>query len=137
MTVSIPDTHADILHSTGLAYIATMRHSGSRATPNVSPTWFEWDEHAGQLLISLTERRQKYRNVLQEPAVAACLTDPATLYRYIELRGAVDTVEEDVDHALIDRLGSKYVGLPKFAHDPADGRRLVVRIAPDYARCFG
>ncbi|MGD3109770.1 PPOX class F420-dependent oxidoreductase [Streptomyces sp. YGL11-2] len=137
MTMHIPETHRDILRSTGLAFVATMRHGGSRIAPNVSPTWFEWDDEANQLLISLTDHRQKYRNLLCDPAVAVCLTDPGNPYRYIELRGVVDAVHEDVDHRLIDRLARDYVGMSKFAHDPTDGRRLIVRITPDYLRCFG
>ncbi|MCK1815687.1 PPOX class F420-dependent oxidoreductase [Streptomyces sp. XM4011] len=137
MTVDVPSSHLDILHSTGLAFVATLHHRDSGVRPQVSPTWFHWDESAGHLLISLTDRRQKYRNLRREPAVAVCLTDPANPYRYIELRGSVVAIDEDHGHRLIDRLASTYVGVSTFDHRPGDGQRLIVRIAPDSLRCFG
>ena len=36
----IPEQYLDILHSTALAYIATL---GPKGEPRVSPVWFGWD----------------------------------------------------------------------------------------------
>jgi PPOX class probable F420-dependent enzyme len=134
MSCIVPSSHVDILESKGFAFVATItRHH----CPNVSPTWYLWDSDRQQLLISLTDHRQKYRNLLRNPNVAVCVPDPTNPYRYIELRGRVESIQGDVDHWLIDTLARKYVNQEKFSHDPSDGDRLVVRIAPDYARCFG
>lgn len=134
MASLVSGSHADILEAKGFAFVATL---DPRQRPNVSPTWYLWDGERQRLLISLTSTRQKYRNLVRRPEVAVCLMVPDNPYRYVEMRGRADEIEADEDHRLIDALARKYVGRDKFAHDPADGDRAVVRIAADYVRCFG
>lgn len=130
----VPSSHVDILESKGFAFVATITQ---RDRPNVSPTWYLWDGDRKQLLISLTDSRQKYRNLLWNPDVAVCVSKPADPYRYIELRGKVESIQPDADHWLIDTLARKYLNQEKFSRNPLDGNRLVVRIVPGYVRCFG
>jgi len=133
MTDLVPPSHLDLLQSTGLAFVATTHQH----RPQVSPTWFLWDDDRGHVLISLTDRRQKYRNLMRNPDVAVCLLDPVNPYRYIELRGRAESMLADEDHWLIDALARKYLKQEKFPPNPGDGSRLLVRIAPGYVRCFG
>ena len=130
----VPHTHTDLLHADGFAFVATIARAHR---PHVSPTWYLWDDDRQQLLISLTDTRQKYRNLRHTPEVAVCLMQPRNPYRYLELRGTVTSMDVDKDHQLIDTLARKYVGADRFHHDPADGTRLTVRITPRYARAFG
>ncbi|WP_157254514.1 PPOX class F420-dependent oxidoreductase [Nonomuraea typhae] len=134
MSDLVPRSHADILESKGFASVATVTKS---RRPHVSPTWYLWDGDRQHLLISLTDVRQKYRNLRRNPEIAVCIPDPVDPYRYIELRGRVESIQADVDHRFIDLLARKYLNQQKFSDIPADGNRLVVRIAPEYVRCFG
>ncbi|GAA3001383.1 PPOX class F420-dependent oxidoreductase [Actinokineospora diospyrosa] len=132
MTARVPDSHADLLQAKGLAFLATVRDR----QPNVSPTWYLWDEERGHLLISLTDQRQKYRNLVREPRVAACVLDGENPYRYIEFRGHVE-FSPDTGHELVDALARKYLDEDTYPHDPAEGSRVVARLVPDYVRCTG
>jgi PPOX class probable F420-dependent enzyme len=131
---SVPDSHADLLEATGFAFLATM---GPEGEPQVSPTWYLWDADAGQLLVSLTTGRQKYRNLRRDPRVAVCIPDPADPYRHLELRGRVGTVEPDEGRRFINRLTKRYVGVDEHTRDRPDDVRVIVRIRPESARGFG
>ncbi|GAA3032420.1 PPOX class F420-dependent oxidoreductase [Actinokineospora globicatena] len=130
MSTPVPESHHDILAAKGLAFLATVRDQ----RPNVSPTWYLWDAEQGHLLISLTDRRQKYRNLVREPHVAACLIPPDDQYRYIEIRGRVEFTP-DTDHEVVDALALKYLGRESYEHNPEEGNRVVARVVPDYVRC--
>lgn len=134
MDTIIPGSHRELLDAKRFAFIATI---GPRAAPHVSPTWYLWDADTGQLLISLTTDRQKYRNLQRKPHVAVCISDPADPYRYLELRGKVDVFDLDENRNLINTLTKKYVGLDEHTRDQPSDVRVVVRISADYARCFG
>src|SRR6266704_3155665 len=93
----IPESHADILDKTGLAHLATI---GPNGEPQVSPVWYGWDGR--YIRVSHTPDRQKYRNVRRDPRVALSITDPDDPYRRIEIRGRVERIDQDPDHAFID-----------------------------------
>src|SRR5689334_2680702 len=105
----IPSTHADLLSSKALAHIATL---GPKGEPQSSPVWFDFDgEH---LRFSLTKDRQKYANLLHDPRIAISLVDPENPYRYLELRGVVERIDEDPDFAFIDSMSLKYLGQGRY-----------------------
>jgi PPOX class probable F420-dependent enzyme len=131
--VVIPATHRDLLAANGFAYVAT---TGPRGWPQVTPTWYLWDEASEQLLISLTTSRQKYRNLQRDPHLAVCIADLTNPYRHIEIRGTC-AIEPDTDRALINGLARKYLSTDRFTQDGPDDTRMVIRIHPDQARCFG
>lgn len=133
MSAIVPDSHRDLLDAKGFAFLATI---GPDAVPQVNPTWYLWDHAAQQLLISLTTRRQKYRNLRRDPRIAVCIPDSANPYRYLELRGTVSSIETDENRRLINALTKKYVGLDEHTLDAPDDVRVVVRITPRQVRCF-
>jgi PPOX class probable F420-dependent enzyme len=68
--------------------------------------WFEWDgEH---VRFTHTTIRQKYRNFAHEPRVAFSILDPDNPYRFIEVRGQVESVEGDPDAAFYRNLQARY-----------------------------
>ena len=42
-----------------------------------------------------TKTRQKYRNFQREPRVALSIADPANPYRFLEVRGTVEKIDDD------------------------------------------
>jgi PPOX class probable F420-dependent enzyme len=121
----MPSTHRDLLEKPVIAHLATARPDG---TLQSNPVWFEWDgEH---IKISQTRARQKMRNVENDPHVALSLTDPDNPYRYLEVRGVVDHVEDDPGMEFIDSLSERYMGRRPYPnHQPGD-ERVVVYIRP-------
>src|SRR3954471_21173579 len=111
----LTDTNRDLLAKPIVAHLATARPDGSLQS---NPVWFEWD--GTHVKISQTRARQKMRNLQHDPHVALSLTDPANPYRYIELRGTVERVDDDADRAFIEHLSQRYLGTPYPYHQPGD-----------------
>jgi PPOX class probable F420-dependent enzyme len=88
----IPDSPKDILESTALAHVATLGPSGE---PQCNPVWFDWDGE--YVKVSQTKTRQKYRNVTRDPRIALSIVDLEDPYRYLEIRGVVERIDEDPD----------------------------------------
>src|SRR4051795_13162107 len=123
--VELPDTNRDLLQKPIVGHLATARPDGSLQS---NPVWFEWD--GSHVKISQTKARQKMRNMQSDPHVALSVTDPENPYRYLEIRGVVDAVEDDPDRAFIDHLSERYMGKRPYPyHQPGD-ERVVVKIKP-------
>ncbi len=128
----IPESHADILDKTGLAHLATI---GPNGEPQVSPVWYGWDGR--YIRVSHTPDRQKYRNVRRDPRVALSITDPDDPYRRIEIRGRVERIDQDPDHAFIDSMAKKYTGADVYTASPPSQQRVILVIAPERANTMG
>ncbi len=105
----IPDSHADILDKTGLAHLATIGPTGE---PQVSPVWYGWDG--------------RYIRVSHDD-----------LYRHIEIRGRVERIDQDPDHAFIDSMAKKYTGADVYTASPPSQQRVILVIAPERANTMG
>ncbi|HSH58516.1 MAG TPA: PPOX class F420-dependent oxidoreductase [Acidimicrobiales bacterium] len=128
----IPDSHRDILEKKGFAHVATIGPDGE---PHSSPVWYDWDgEH---FLFSQTKTRQKYRNVQRDPRVAVSMTDPDNPYRYLEIRGTVDGIDEDEGNVFINSMAKKYMDEDVYPwHQPED-ERIVVKVRPERTTSMG
>jgi PPOX class probable F420-dependent enzyme len=121
---SIPESHADLLQRPLFAHLATVRPDGS---PQSSVMWFVYD---GELVrFTHTSTRQKYRNMVENPQVAFSVADPDDQYRYVEVRGTVESITPDDDRAsfykdLQHRYGRDY----KVPDIPV---RVVVAVRPE------
>lgn len=79
--------------------------------------------------------RQKYLNVKHNPKVVLLTVDPNEAYRYLEIRGVVVEIKEDIDDVLVKRITQFYIGDP-FAKifDPlresGSGRNVCFKIEP-------
>jgi len=128
MTV-IPDTHRDLLERPLYAHLATIRPDG---TPQVNPMWFAWDGE--YLRFTNTTLRQKYKNVTAHPEVAVSINDPDQPYRYLEVRGVVERIDDDSSGALFADLAERY-GL-KIDGPPGDvEHRVVYLVRPVSTSC--
>lgn len=128
----IPEGYRDLLESTALVHVATLGPDGE---PQNNPVWFGWDGE--NIQISQTKTRQKYRNLHREPRLALSIVDPENPYRYLEIRGEVDRIEEDPDNDFINAMAKKYMGRDEYPfHQPGD-ERVVVHVTPRHTTQMG
>src|SRR2546421_6038721 len=102
-----PETHADLLERPLFAHYATVRADGA---PQVNPMWFLWDPERGVIKMTHTKTRHNYRNVRREPRVALSIVDPDDPYRYLQVRGVVESIEDDPTGSLHEVLQRLYKG---------------------------
>jgi len=107
--MNLPKDYLDLLKDETKAYLflATSMADGS---PQVTPVWFSAEgEH---ILVNTAKGRVKDRNMRARPQVALVIQDPATPYRYLQIRGHVDEVTEQGGDEHINALSQKYDGKP-------------------------
>lgn len=119
----VPETFHPLLRSNTLAFVSTVGPNGG---PQVNPVWFIWE--GDELLLSVTTAKQKYRNILRNPQIAAAFIESGTPQRYLEIRGHVVAIEDDLDHAFINRVSCKYTGADYAYAEPGE-HRLVLHVA--------
>jgi PPOX class probable F420-dependent enzyme len=119
-----PASHADLLEKPLFAHLATVRPNGA---PQSSVMWFAWD--GSRIRMTHTSTRQKFANLEHEPRVAMSIADPDDPYRSLEVRGTVESIEDDVDGAKFYRSLQHRYGMDYPVGD-ADVR-VVITIRPD------
>jgi PPOX class probable F420-dependent enzyme len=120
--LEIPASHRDLLDG----QYATLATVGPDGRPQLSEVWFLSD--GGSVSLSLTESRQKTKNLRVNPAANLFLLDLADPTRYLEIRGDAEVTPDD-DYSFADRLGAKY-GADMRAADPPGQARVKVTIRP-------
>jgi PPOX class probable F420-dependent enzyme len=102
--MSAPESHADLLDKPVFAHLATVRPDGS---PQSSVMWFAWDGE--RIRMTHTKTRQKFKNLENEPRVALSLADPEDPYRFLEVRGVVESiVDDDAEASFYKSLQKRY-----------------------------
>lgn len=99
----IPEEFRDLVERPLLAHLAT---TGPTGAPNVNPMWFVWD--GACIKMTHTKERQKFQNIAREPRVAISIVDPDKPQRYIEIRGTVESVVDDLGGAFYQTLRERY-----------------------------
>ncbi|MDT0327047.1 PPOX class F420-dependent oxidoreductase [Nocardiopsis lambiniae] len=123
--MAFPEHQQEILRKPVFAHVATIGPNGG---PQVSPVWIDWD---GEFLrFSQTTTRQKLANLSRDRRIAVSVLDPDDPYVYVEVRGEVEGIEDDVDKAFIDAMARKYLGTPYPWHSD-DEKRVIVRVRPE------
>jgi PPOX class probable F420-dependent enzyme len=119
----IPESHLDLLERPLFAHAAQVRPDGRLQS---NPVWYLWDGE--RLRLTTTNDRQKARNALADSRIALSVHDPDQPYRYLEVRGEVETIDPDPEGAFFDVLAKRY----NLAYDtlPDAARRVVLVIAP-------
>jgi PPOX class probable F420-dependent enzyme len=119
-----PESHADLLDKPLFAHLATVRPDGS---PQSSVMWFDWDGE--RIRMTHTKTRQKFRNLADEPRLALSIADPEDQYRFLEVRGVVESVEDDdAEASFYKNLQTRY-GMDYPVSDAAV--RVVITIRPE------
>ena len=129
---AIPSSHADLLDSTALAHVATIGPDGE---PQNNPVWFGTDN--GDILFSQIKTRQKYKNVQRDPRIALSIVDPANPYRYLEIRGVVERIDEDPNRDFINAMAKKYLGQDVYPWHQEGDERVVVVVRPEHTTSMG
>ncbi|MDX1620793.1 MAG: PPOX class F420-dependent oxidoreductase [Nitriliruptorales bacterium] len=128
----IPESHRDLLDAKGIAHLASLGPDGE---PQSHPVWYDFLD--GRLLISTTKSRQKYRNVSRDPRVSVSITDPDDPYRYLEIRGRVESIDDDPEKKFIDSLAQKYLGEDEYPQKQPDADRVVFKIDAEHTATMG
>ena len=123
----IPEGYEDLLETTAVIHVATLGPDGE---PQSNPVWCDWNGE--YVKFSQTKTRQKYKNVNRDPRIALSLVDPENRYRYLEIRGAVERIEEDPNLDFINAMAKKYLGMDEYPyHQPGD-ERVVLYVKPEH-----
>ena len=121
----IPEEFKDLMEEKGFAHMATI---GPKGEPHTSPVWYDFDGE--NVLVSHTKERQKFANVQRDPRVALSIIDPSNPYRFLEIRGAVEIID-DPDKSLIHKLAQKYQGKDRYTGDGPENNRVILKIRPE------
>jgi PPOX class probable F420-dependent enzyme len=119
----VPASHVDLLERPTFAHLATVRPDGS---PQSSVMWFAWD--GSRIRMTHTSNRQKFANLAHDPRVALSIADPGDQYRFLEVRGTAEKIEEDPGGVFYTSLQHRYgMDYPVLDADV----RVVITIRPD------
>lgn len=124
---NFPLEYLDLLKDETKAYLflATIMPDGS---PQVTPIWFNADDD--YILINTNEGRTKDRNMKARPKVALVIQDPATPYRYIQIRGEIAEYTTQGADEHINQLALKYDNEPwKYREGQ---KRIIYKIKPTH-----
>lgn len=108
---------------------------GPGGNPQVHPVWYDWD--GMHVLVSSTSPRQKTKNLRRDGRVAGAILDPDNPYRYVEVRGSVDAIEDDPTGTLIHRLAKKYLDEDRYPWEDDNSQRVIIRIRPESFNVMG
>jgi PPOX class probable F420-dependent enzyme len=121
----VPASHADLLEKPTFAHLATVRPDGS---PQSSVMWFAWD--GSRVRMTHTRTRQKFANLAHEPRVALSIADPGDEYRFLEVRGTVEKIEDDPGGEFFRSLQRRY-GIDMDGPVSDADVRVIITISPD------
>ncbi len=130
MAAKIPETALDLFsdEKKAIAFVATTMPDG---TPQVTPVWFDYDgQHVN---FNTAKGRVKERNLREHPYVALAIFDPANPYRYIQIRGRVELIEEGAE-AHTDKLAKKYMGVDKSPYRSPGEIRVKIMVTPEHVQ---
>jgi PPOX class probable F420-dependent enzyme len=103
-----PESHVDLLERPVFAHLATVTADGA---PLANVMWFLWDAEHGLIKMTHTNNRHNYRYLLREPRVALSIADPDDQYRYLQVRGVVESMDPDPTGGFFQALQHRYRGI--------------------------
>ena len=131
----IPESYHDLFERKTFAHFTTLMPDG---TPQTTPVWIDYDVEANRVLVNTARGRRKERNVRERPAVSVSMTDPDDGYRYVSVRGTVETVTTEGAIEQIDALARRYMDVEEYPHHGEEGGpRVQIRIRPDRVVAHG
>lgn len=114
-------TQIELLKGLNFGVIATVGENGRLQT---SVVWVDTDGE--NVLVNTTNKRAKGRNLRANPRVSISVWDNEDPYRYFEVEGPVELVDEGANEH-ISELSRRYEG--KDFHTPVD--RVIAKIKPE------
>lgn len=128
---TIPESHIDLITGPVYAILTTIAPDGQ---PENTIVWCSWDGE--YVLVNTAAGRRKDENVRQNPLVALTALDPEDPYRWIDVRGFVESVVPDEGNANINAHAKLYVGADSYyggyvrAELQDKEQRVIFRIKP-------
>lgn len=123
--MTIPTEYKDLLDKKSFGHVATI---GPKGEPQSSPVWIDFD---GQYVkFSNLKSRQKFKNLERDPRVSISLIDPDDPYRYIEIRGIAEKIEDDEGNAFINEMAKKYIDRDIYPWHKEGDERVVIFVKP-------
>lgn len=109
MAATIPESHKDLLEGPVVVTLVTVFPNGQ---PQANPVWCSYD--GAYVLVNSAKGRAKDKNMRANPHVAVLAVDPQNPYRWLEVRGVVETITEEgaLDH--INALSKLYRGVEDY-----------------------
>ncbi len=105
MTVSIPESHRNMIDSTICVALSTIMPDG---LPQTTPVWCSYD---GEYVYVNTMRNfRKAKNMRANPKVTILAYEPNNSLRFLEIRGTVVEMNEAGAIAHLDQLAEAYTG---------------------------
>jgi PPOX class probable F420-dependent enzyme len=101
--VQTPESHHDLLTSPLTAALTTVDASGR---PQSTAVWYLVDDD-GLLKGSITDDRQKYKNLSRNPNCSLLIIDPSNPWRTLEIRAEAELVA-DPDKATVSKFAKAY-----------------------------
>jgi PPOX class probable F420-dependent enzyme len=127
MGMTLNDEIRRLLDGPNFGVLATLNPDGG---PQTSTMWVGRD--GDDVLFSTVAGRRKHKNLQRDPRASVTIIDAADPYNYVELRGKVISMDEDVGRAFDTGLSWKYDGKDPDADRPG-AVRLVLRMSVDRA----
>ena len=128
---SIPPSHLDLIAGPVYAVLTTVADDGQ---PENTVVWCSWDgEH---VLVNTVEGRRKQENARQNPLVAITAIDPTDPYRWVDVRGYVQSIVPDEGNTNIKSHATLSAGVEAYYGDfaPLDREgsenRIIMKIKP-------
>ncbi len=128
----IPESHAHILKSKTLLFLATAMRDGS---PQVSPVWF--DVEGSLIRVNSAKGRLKDKNMRAREKVSMAVVDPDDPFRWLGIQGTVVEITEEGAEAHIDLLSKKYLGVDPYPNRQPGQVRVMYKIRPDKVYTMG
>ena len=126
MSSVIPEEVKDLLDKPIVASLSTVMPDGS---PQVTPVWFDYD--GSRIRINSAKGRVKDKNMRRDPRVAIVIAEPTNPYRYLEVRGRVEEIDEVQANAHIDSLAKRYMDLDAYPYRTPEEIRVTYTIVPE------
>ncbi|MFT4038344.1 MAG: PPOX class F420-dependent oxidoreductase [Thermomicrobiales bacterium] len=127
----LTDAQRTVIASTPVVALSTI---GPKGTPQTTAAWFLLDDD-GVVRISLSESRQKLKNLQRNPAFSLLFVNPQNPFQTVELRGTATLVPDDAG-TLIDKVNAKYNANVRDFDQPGEVR-YAVTFEPEKALNFG
>jgi PPOX class probable F420-dependent enzyme len=118
MTVTIPDSHADLVDGPVYVTLTTVMPDGQ---PQSSVVW--WDREGEYIRVNTARGRQKEKNMNRNAKVTILALDPKDPYRWLEVRGTIEEITEDGGVEHIELLSQKYRGRGYYIGEEGEKRR--------------
>ncbi|MFT4265007.1 MAG: PPOX class F420-dependent oxidoreductase [Nocardioides sp.] len=119
----VPDSHHDLLDATGVAAFVTLDAKGR---PQTTAVWFIVED--GLLKTSISDTRQKFKNLSANTDVGFFFVDPANPFHTLEVRATAE-LRPDPDKSFLERVFARY-GADPTDYVELDDHRYEVVLTP-------